>query len=496
MATPFDVANFNLTNFADNYNSIFDSTPATVSIDVKDDLGNITTKSVENRGLFKQQLWDDVGAAVGQFNKTVYVDAINGDDLNSGSSTSPLKTLSKSFSSIPISGAGTIVFLSDIDIANETANSLFSDRSISISLNGFTLTKSTTNNIFILSADKYGYLKIYNTVSTITPEVSIDNKSAEDLIRVIDCSSDIVIGDYDSPMTVYTDSSLIWGARSNINYLFNRVEFEKPATYNLSTVGAIVVNDNIQNLSLNDIACAYINCHTNVAVVSKQLVSRPNINFDLYVDQLNGSPYTSGLDVNNPTNNLAVLLSRLPKTQQLFTVYIIGDYVHNSSVTIYGNIKIIAHSSTPNASLTVETTSTGGSSLNISYGDVNICCNLTLTNTYDAFVRVPINAYSNASFSITIKPDMTNSMVTLNDGTCIISIDRAKCSLNYIDIVTANTNYNFIYLPNKTADIYVNTGVCTLNGAVLTEADVVAETINVIKDVNGVPRNVTSNIIF
>jgi len=106
--TPFEQANFNLLSFADTYNDIFDSTAKDVQIELKDSNGNIYTKTVANRGKFKQQLWDDVGGALGQFKRTFYVDATNGDDNNDGSNAHPFKTLKKACDSVPIGGYGSI----------------------------------------------------------------------------------------------------------------------------------------------------------------------------------------------------------------------------------------------------------------------------------------------------------------------------------------------------------------------------------------------------
>ena len=108
MALPFDVANFNLVNFAEAYNDLFDSDPKDVTINVKDADGNITTKTVANRGKFKQQLWDDVGGAFGQFNKIVYIDQVNGSDLNPGTNTEPFKTVKQAVDSVPMGGAAVI----------------------------------------------------------------------------------------------------------------------------------------------------------------------------------------------------------------------------------------------------------------------------------------------------------------------------------------------------------------------------------------------------
>jgi len=111
--TPFEQANFNLLSFADTYNDIFDSTPKDVQIELKDSNGNIYTKTVANRGKFQKQVWDDVGAALGQFYKIFYVDAVNGSDSNDGSSANPFKTIQKAVDSVPTGGFGLININSD-----------------------------------------------------------------------------------------------------------------------------------------------------------------------------------------------------------------------------------------------------------------------------------------------------------------------------------------------------------------------------------------------
>ena len=113
MANPFDIANFNLVNFAQILPDLLDSDPKTVEYIFKDLNGNLQTKNIENRGLFKKHIWDDVGSALGQFSRTFYVDAVNGDDNNDGSSTRPFKTFTKAYNSIPYSGFGEIIFTSD-----------------------------------------------------------------------------------------------------------------------------------------------------------------------------------------------------------------------------------------------------------------------------------------------------------------------------------------------------------------------------------------------
>jgi len=114
-ALPFDVANFNLINFANIYPDLMDSVPKDVTYQYKDANGNIQTVTIANRGKFKQQLWDDVGGALGQFNRTFYVDADNGDDNNDGSSDAPFATLQKAVDSVPIGGFGHIILNSNYD---------------------------------------------------------------------------------------------------------------------------------------------------------------------------------------------------------------------------------------------------------------------------------------------------------------------------------------------------------------------------------------------
>ena len=106
----FDIANFNLLNWANATPDLYDSEPKNVNILQKDENGNIVTKTIANRGMFKKQLWDDVGSALGQFNRKFYVDPENGDDNNDGSSENPFKTIKKAIEATPIGGKVTITF--------------------------------------------------------------------------------------------------------------------------------------------------------------------------------------------------------------------------------------------------------------------------------------------------------------------------------------------------------------------------------------------------
>ena len=160
---PFDNANFNLTNFANIYPDVMDSTPKTIEYQYKDANGDIQTKTIANRGEFKQQLWDDVGGALGQFNRTFYVDATNGDDNNTGAGSAPLKTLDRAVQLTPAMGRVSINLLNDYTIA--TRDLYWADRDIQLILNNYTITvqaylnSSGVNEFPRIHNNKYIYVQ-------------------------------------------------------------------------------------------------------------------------------------------------------------------------------------------------------------------------------------------------------------------------------------------------------------------------------------------------
>jgi len=56
--------------------------------------------------------------AVSMMSKTFYVDAVNGNDNNTGSQSSPFLTLQKAFNSIPVGGRGSIILLSNVTLTD------------------------------------------------------------------------------------------------------------------------------------------------------------------------------------------------------------------------------------------------------------------------------------------------------------------------------------------------------------------------------------------
>ncbi|ADV47022.1 hypothetical protein [Nitratifractor salsuginis] len=87
----------------------FSSTPENVDVKLIDDSGAVVTRTMPNVAQFRKRVWDDVGGALGQFDRTFYVDAANGSDDNDGSSGTPFQTIKKACDSVPVGGHGRIV---------------------------------------------------------------------------------------------------------------------------------------------------------------------------------------------------------------------------------------------------------------------------------------------------------------------------------------------------------------------------------------------------
>ena len=110
------------------YQLFYDPNPQDVSLPQLDENGNLITVSIPNRAKIKKQMWDDVNAAIGLWNRTFYVDAVNGDDNNPGTQDAPFKTIKKAVDSVPIGGVVTVRLVEsqeyiinyDINVTNKT----------------------------------------------------------------------------------------------------------------------------------------------------------------------------------------------------------------------------------------------------------------------------------------------------------------------------------------------------------------------------------------
>ena len=97
--------------FRKMYDLYYNSNPLDVPFEYIDENGKKVTTTIKNQAGFRKKVWDDVGSALGQFNRTFYVDAENGDDNNTGASDSPFKTIKKAVASTPIGGVVSIALL-------------------------------------------------------------------------------------------------------------------------------------------------------------------------------------------------------------------------------------------------------------------------------------------------------------------------------------------------------------------------------------------------
>jgi len=105
--------------FRKMYDLYYNPKPLDVPFEYIDENGNKITTNIKNVAGFRKKLWDDVGAALGQFNRSFYVDQENGDDNNDGSRDNPFKTLSKAITATPIGGQVTINLLSDYTLEQD-----------------------------------------------------------------------------------------------------------------------------------------------------------------------------------------------------------------------------------------------------------------------------------------------------------------------------------------------------------------------------------------
>ena len=100
---------FNSTSYIKNiYDMYFNPNPKTLNIQMYDDNGALTNVNVPNMAKIKHDMWDAVNAATGLWNRTFYIDPVNGDDNNPGTSSAPFKTIAKAINATPTGGFVTL----------------------------------------------------------------------------------------------------------------------------------------------------------------------------------------------------------------------------------------------------------------------------------------------------------------------------------------------------------------------------------------------------
>ena len=112
----------NSDEFVRKWNEFLAAPAGNVSLEYYDENGNLQTATFSNRNKLVQDFIANVNSAM---TKTFYIDAVNGDDNNDGSSAAPFATLPAAVNSVPSGGVVEVFFLSDyvLDSAVEKINS-------------------------------------------------------------------------------------------------------------------------------------------------------------------------------------------------------------------------------------------------------------------------------------------------------------------------------------------------------------------------------------
>ena len=104
--------------FRKMYDLYYNPKPLDVPFEYIDENGNKVTTTIKNVAGFRKRVWDD---ALSGMYKQYYVDSVNGNDNNTGSSNSPFKTIAKAISSVPQGGFAVIYLMQDT-ILSETVS--------------------------------------------------------------------------------------------------------------------------------------------------------------------------------------------------------------------------------------------------------------------------------------------------------------------------------------------------------------------------------------
>jgi len=127
--------------FRKMYDLHYNPNPIDVPMEYIDENGQKRTTQVPNVAKFRKRVWDDVGGALGQFDRTFYVDQQNGDDNNEGTSSEPFASFHKAIMATPTGGAAKIYLANDyifdethapIDIVGKNITIVFNGHQIKV----------------------------------------------------------------------------------------------------------------------------------------------------------------------------------------------------------------------------------------------------------------------------------------------------------------------------------------------------------------------------
>ena len=422
------------------------------------------------------------------------MDAVNGDDLNSGDVNNPFKTIYKAVSSAPIGSLTRVHLQSDIDMAQETASSPINSRNVVIYMNGFNIQGSTNASaryLYIGGGESTGFLKLMPTAGTETITLT-----EEPLIIVTDSQANVNIGDFDKKLTINTDTQVMQINRGLCDVFMDNVDVNCTADHQYVVVGEQSRVWMRGNCSLNNIIASSTDID-NINFLKATPLMRNDI--QIFIDEVNGSDNNSGFEKNNPVKTLAVAIKRcmVGKNNQ---IRLLSNVTHKSS---YG---VISGSATYKKTIQIVDDNMSEPNL-ITFDfdyliaafqcDINsqiiFQVDISFVNTYDTTRRNVMNILSNSTIKFLYKPDATPTTVSIGDNATMCWVrDSSIILANDISISATNAA---LFQVGRFVEVGVEKSK-KINGNTITDADISSNTVGVIKDANGVPRNIISNIIY
>jgi len=278
--------------FRKMYDLHFNPSPIDVPFEYIDENGNKVTTTIKNVARFRRKVWDDVGGALGQFSRTFYVDAVNGDDNNEGTADAPFKTIKKAVYATPISGACDILLIGDYVLkASENRTNVSGGRKIRI------FGAETGSEKLILEYDTQVCFALYTkSMLTLALDIEVKQTTGENLIK------NIIFHDDESIFQILKNKRSTFNQGSTVN---SKVSF---------------VSDYVSLAYCRRSTSSYMNVDVdtggnNIALMQVGFTSRLNVAFSSIdgnnADATNVKPLVSGIifdsDSGNPINLLCNL---------------------------------------------------------------------------------------------------------------------------------------------------------------------------------------------
>ena len=243
---------------------------------------------------------------------------------------------------------------------------------------------------------------------------------------------------------------------------------------------------------------------------------------DFYVDQTNGNDSNNGTQ-ESPFKSLQSAIDNIP-VGGAGTIHILGDYVLTSNINIVSKIRIylILHGTLTTTEYSPRTNYTGIYCINVTNSSLYVyitssdngkivvpaksSTNIVAQPHYAIFNGSTYSNFADIKLFLPIEQDNYNPII-VNSGFGLVSIDGWSHHRTYLNVEIAGhssgTNRNIIVDSNSTLVSFNNaTGNFYYNysGGLTDETNTSIPVSNcvtgIVKDANGVPRNITSNIVF